>query len=112
MTPSSVPAKAERLLAEGLVEPLRDPARIFRVAGDHGTYIVAVSPSVRMCTCEHFRRGGAGDCSHITAAVERLLADYAREQGRPTRAGEYDTALAARHAREAEQADELFRRLA
>lgn len=105
MTPSSVPAKAERLLAEGLVEPLRDPARIFRVAGDHGTYIVAVSPSVRLCTCEHARRGGHGDCSHITAAVELVLADGERLE-------RYEAAVASRHARDAEQADDLFRRLA
>lgn len=61
-------AKAERLLANGAVEPERTPAQHFRVRDDHDRYIVSISPFSRICTCP----ASGSECSHIRACVSWL----------------------------------------
>lgn len=113
-------SKAARLLSEGRVDPDPTPARIFRVDGDSGRYVVFVSAHHRSCTCPHGEHGGEGDCSHVSAAVEWVLSEGAlmdeTRQERPLSARalrfpDYLQALADRKARDSELADEAFRRL-
>lgn len=96
----SVQAKAQRLLCEGRVSPDSAPAHVYRVEGDHGTYIVVVGPHVALCSCP-----SASRCSHIEAAVEWEWADEA------TRVL-LQRAVGHRRAEQSAEAEAVFARLA
>lgn len=76
MPPESVYTKAERLLAEGRVNPLT-ALRPFEVEGDSARYVVVVGPeSEGFCSCP-----ATVKCSHIVAAerwyrAERAASDH------------------------------------
>lgn len=58
--------KAVRLVEGGRVERIGDGR--YNVIGDHGTYIVVVSPEGGVsCTCPGFRSKGM--CSHSAAVI-------------------------------------------
>lgn len=73
MTSEQVKQKALRLLRESRVSALGGPAHLFQVRGDSGLYLTVISPTVRLCTCDHGRHAMTdptmGDCSHIEAAL-------------------------------------------
>lgn len=114
--------KAARLLREGRIEPMVGPVQHFRSYGDSGIYDTFVGAHVRRCTCKHGREEAPGDCSHITAAVDWVLAQGKRsdEMQRAAdlamtlpemKADRYEDALAARKASEAEKAEDVFQGL-
>ncbi len=72
MSPSSIPEKAERLLAGGSVGELL-PALTAQVLGDHGTYLVVLrlADGVASCDCQ-----ARGMCSHITAAMTKATMTF------------------------------------
>jgi hypothetical protein len=102
--------KAQRLLSEGRVEPDPLPAKVFRVQGDTGIYVVVVSAHYRACNCEAGQHG-AHECSHVKSCISWVLAEGARARGDESRFSEYEQALAARKARDAAEAEKLFERL-
>lgn len=141
MTSEAIKAKADRLLAEGRVDPqdVSGPIRLFEVQGDTDVYLVFVGAAVQVCyLCKASKEGAR--CSHVEAAVEYVLAQgayldeladvaklggatlAARDITSPARQEkverasrfirEYQPALAARKAKVARLADDLFRRLA
>jgi uncharacterized Zn finger protein len=64
--------KALRLRASGGVDEIH-AGRIFRVRGDHGTYLVVVTETAE-CTCP-----AVGTCAHITAALLEIRATDAAQ---------------------------------
>lgn len=63
-------SKPARLLADGAVRPVNGPAWVFTVRGDHGDYVTVVTPTVFVCSCP-----AVGECAHITAARQFVVAD-------------------------------------
>jgi uncharacterized Zn finger protein len=57
--------KSARLLAGGRVK-LFGAASIYKVRGDHDTYVVVLGDGYRACTCP-----ATGTCSHIAASLLR-----------------------------------------
>jgi hypothetical protein len=91
---------------EGHVDPTPGPVQHFKVRGDHGIYDVFVGAHVRYCTC----RTGSG-CSHLTAAVDWVLEQGRRVQGKATRADDFEACLRVRKLSDAHVADAIFGRL-
>jgi hypothetical protein len=103
-------AKAERLLAEGRVEPLPLTVRLYRVTGDTGIHLVTMTAAYRSCDCEHGKKGER-DCSHILAAIAYFNAELNYDEGGSSRLPELEAALSARKKRDAALAEDAFRRL-
>jgi hypothetical protein len=100
-------AKAERLLAEGRVDPINEEVRRFRVEGDTGIYDVILSPSFRYCSCP-----ATADCSHVRASIELWYASAVNARGEISLGREHRASLEARKAEKAALADDAFARLA
>lgn len=96
---AQIDKKADRLLSEGAVRPFVYPAQMFEVKGDHGNYLVTIAGPFTHCTCPATDR-----CSHIEAGIEFAFAEGDRRV-------ELEAAVEARKQRDAEAAEDIFRRL-
>lgn len=100
-------AKADRILAQGRIEPETTPVRSFVVRGDTNDYRVIIGGSFQRCDCEHGQRvlrdEAFGRCSHIKAAVRWVMAEAEQHAGHPDALNDFERALRERKLREAER---------